>query len=280
MMFAGSCSALAFFRRLRYPPAMHTIKSGLDNATSNTAISPEAGSSRTGWDFFDRVYCISLVNREDRRQEAIRQFAGVGLAGKVEFVIVEKHPTDCEQGIYESHLHCMAKGLADGAEHILIFEDDIIFDRFSPEAVDEIVSFLKRDPDWQIFFLGCMVKKSLRTAYPAILRIGYRSLTHAYAIPRRFAQEMVESHPWHDVAFDDFLRDLDSPRMYAAYPSFAFQSDAASDNDVYLPLDRFRRLMGGLRSIQKRNELYHHYKQLIIGCHILILAALIYWLKG
>jgi hypothetical protein len=35
---------------------------------------------------------------------------------------------------------------------------------------------------------------------------------------------------------------------------------------------------GGLRSIQKRNEIYHHNKWLIIGCHILALLAIAFWL--
>ena len=85
-------------------------------------------------------------------------------------------------------------------------------------------------------------------------------------------------HPSNDVAFDDFLRDLNSQWMYAVYPSFAFQSNSLSDNDHYLSLDRFRRMFGGLRSIQKRNEVYQYHKWLIIGCHILILFAIALWL--
>ena len=228
------------------------------------------------WSFFDRIYCISLENRTDRRQEAMAQFSRVGLAEKVEFILVNKHPTDCEQGIYESHMQCMTKGLEAGAEHILIFEDDIIFEGYTPERLGRAIRFLRRDRDWQALFLGCMVKKSERTGNPAIIRIGYRSLTHAYAVRRKFAETLLQ--PWKNIAFDDFLRDLKSPRMYAVYPSFAFQSNAVSDNERYLPLDRFRRLCGGLRSLQRRNELYHHYKWLIIGCHVLAILAVVYCL--
>jgi GR25 family glycosyltransferase involved in LPS biosynthesis len=241
-------------------------------------VSERGGPTPADWSFFDRVYCISLETREDRRAEARRQFSRVGLADKVEFLLVEKHPTDCEQGIYESHLRCMAKGLEDGAGRILIFEDDLIFERFSPEILKDAVDFLRENKDWQAFFLGCMVKKSRRTANPAVVRVAFRSLTHAYVVQREFAEGLVSHNPWNNIAFDDFLRDLDSPRMYAVYPSFAFQSNALSDNDPYLPLDRFRRICGGLRSIQKRNELYHHHKWVIIGGHILVLLAIGFWL--
>jgi GR25 family glycosyltransferase involved in LPS biosynthesis len=232
------------------------------------------------WSFFDKVYCISLDTREDRRRDAMAQFAKVGLADKVEFIIVRKHPTNCEQGIYESHIRCMESGLVSGAENILIFEDDIVFERFTPGLLREIVRFLRENRAWQVLLLGCMVKKSFTTSSPAIVRIDFRSLTHAYAIPRSFAETMVRHHPTNDVAFDDFLRDLDSPQVYAVYPSFAFQSNSLSDNDHYLPLDRFRRLCGGLRSIQKWNEFYYRHKWLIIGSHILVLLAAFLWLKA
>ncbi len=257
---------------------MHTSKSGSETARSNTPISGKSMPSPADWSFFDRVYCISLEQRADRRNAAMRQFARVGLAGKVEFLIVEKHPTDCEQGIYESHLRCMAKGLESGAERILIFEDDIVFERFSPERLNNITRFLQANDTWQVFFFGCMVKKCQKTAFPSVVRIGYRSLTHAYVVKREFAENMVRHHPWANIAFDDFLRDLDSRRMYAVYPSFAFQSDAASDNDPYLFLDRIRRFFGGLRSLQKRNEVYHRHKWLIIGGHLLTLLAIAVWL--
>ena len=71
------------------------------------------------WDYFDKIYCISLEERPDRQKEAGLQFNDVGLSNKVEFVIVKKHPDDCEQGIYESHILCMKKGIQAGADTIV-----------------------------------------------------------------------------------------------------------------------------------------------------------------
>lgn len=226
------------------------------------------------WDFFDKVYCISLAERSDRRAEAAAQFAGVGLAERVEFVVVQKHPTDCERGIYESHLLCMARGLAQGARQMLIFEDDILFDGFTTAALERCVAFLAAEPGWHMFFLGCMVKASRRTTFPGMVRIRYRSLTHAYAIHRRFAERLVAC-PWQGVPYDDFLRDLKDERTFALYPPFAFQSNSPSDNERYLPLDRIRRLLGGLRSLQKRNAFYHRNRWVIIGAHVLALLLLL-----
>lgn len=225
------------------------------------------------WDFFDKVYCISLAERPDRRAEAAAQFATVGLADRVEFVVVPRHPTDCERGCYESHQACMSRGLAAGARQMLIFEDDVLFDGFTPAALERCTAFLAAEPDWHLFFLGCMVKASRRTPFPGVVRIRYRSLTHAYAVHARLAERLA-ARPWQGVPYDDFLRDLDDERTFAPYPSFAFQSNSPSDNQRYLPLDRVRRLLGGLRRLQKLDAFYHRNRSAIVAAHVLALLGL------
>jgi hypothetical protein len=69
-----------------------------------------ADSLDTYWQYFDKFYCISITERTDRRDHAKAQFKKVGLADRVEFVIVQKHPHNCEEGIYNSHLACIKKG--------------------------------------------------------------------------------------------------------------------------------------------------------------------------
>ncbi len=222
-----------------------------------------------GWDYFDKIYCISLTERPDRREEAQKGFQAVGLLGKVEFHIVDKNRADPEQGVYESHMECIRKGLAAGARQILIFEDDIVFDRFDPNLLENGIDFMKVDKDWHMLFLGCMVKGSRSTPYPSVQKIRYRSLTHACILNRKFAQGIAQKS-WQGVPYDDMLRDLDDDRFYELYPSFAFQSSSPSDNERYLPLDRIRRVFGGLRRLQKMNEVYHRHRLIIIGVHILV----------
>jgi len=231
------------------------------------------------WEYFDKIYCISLDERSDRRKEAKAQFDAVGLLNSVEFVIVKKHPIDCEQGIFESHLLCMKKGLSAGADTIVIFEDDICFDRFSPQVLKSSIDFLSVEPNWKILFLGCMVKGSRKTENKSVLNIDFRSLCHAYVISPGFAQRLVEDS-WQETPFDDMLRDLRDNHFYAVYPSFAFQGNSRSDNQRYLALDRFRRLCGGLRRIQKMNECFHLNKRIIVMIHLLLILMLVVMLTG
>jgi len=233
-------------------------------------------SSRSDeWSSCEAVYCISLTEREDRRQEARRQFAAVGLADRVEFVNVTRHPTNNEQGIWESHLTCIANGLAAGADHILIFEDDIVFDHFSRPAWRSAVSFLNANESCRLLFLGCLVTGSRRTDNPAVLSVDYRSLAHAYVIKRSLAAELVHTK-WRQVPFDAMLASLPEEK-FAVYPAFAFQSNAASDNANHRGLEKFRRLCGGLKFIQKMNETYYRHRAAIIAMHLLVIAAVL-WL--
>jgi len=180
--------------------------------------------------------------------------------------VVSTRHHDCEQGIYESHLSCIRKGIFSGAKNVLVFEDDIFFDGFDPLRLKECVSFLENN-EWDAFFLGCLVSKSQKTSHPHVVKIRYRTLAHAYAVNRRFGIQLT-GLPYRKIAFDDMLAHLDGT-YYAIYPSFAFQDDSPSDNTAHLKLDNFRRLCGGLIPIQKRNEFYHRYRPLIICLHCL-----------
>ena len=232
-----------------------------------------AETLETYWDYFDKFYCISIDERADRRAHAKAQFGNVGLADKVEFVLVQKHPLDCEEGIYDSHMTCIKKGLQAGAGNIVIFEDDILFDRFSPAGLKNCVDFLSGIDHWNALFFGCLVSGSKKTGNKAVLKVKYRCLAHGYALNRRFAELLVQT-PRQETPYDDLLNNF-AEGYYAVYPSFAFQSNALTDNIKKIGLDRLRRLLGGLRRIQKWNEFYHRYRMPVIAAHVVVLLIIL-----
>jgi len=230
-----------------------------------------------GWDFFDRIYCISLEEREDRRRAAAASFAEVGLTGKVEIVLVQPHPSNIEQGMYESHMTCLRKGLEAGAESIVVFEDDVIFDRFDAEHFNQCIKFLEENPDWKVLLLGALIRESKKTDNPFIQKVGYHSLAHAYALNRLYA-ETLAYQPWQGIVIDTVFRPLDND-IYAVYPMFAFQNDFTSDNDKkYKWLEHFRRLCGGMERIQKANEFYRRHTFGVIAAHVVIILSLLIFL--
>ncbi len=225
------------------------------------------------WDFFDTIFCITLDCRPDRRREAQRQFSLVGLADRVEFHVARKDTQNPERGIYQSHLHCLRKGLANDGRHVLIFEDDILFRNFTGQDVADAALFLREHSAWDALFLGCITNGSTLIKGRSLARIQYRCLAHAYALNRPFAARIVATE-WAGIPFDEMLR-RSGTDFFALAPMCAFQRRTTSDNRTAI-LDRIRNLLGGLACIQKGNELYQNNKVLVLGLHLLIAVALIF----
>ncbi len=240
----------------------------------------ENTEGRKCWDFFNKIYCISVRQRQDRRQSARLEFAAAGLLDRVEFILVEKHPENPEQGIYASHLLCMEKGLAAGADTILIFEDDILFSGFQESVLEDACQGLTGYPDWQGLFLGGIVSRIEKSGNRALVLIGYRCLTHAYAVSADFAEQIIRI-PWQGIPYDGVLKRESEKaagrrRFFAVQPMFAFQSDSATDNKT-VKIDRLRRILGGLQRLQRLNSWYYLRKREIFISHGIV-VLLIFWL--
>ena len=228
----------------------------------------------SGWDFFDRLYCVSLREREDRRNSALEEFSKAGLADRVEFVLGERHPSDMEQGVYESHMICLRKGLEAGARNIVIFEDDVEFDRFDPERLRSCTDFLRQQPEWKVLLIGALIRSSRKTNNPCVQKVRYQSLTHAYALNRHYA-ETLAYEPWQGIVNDTLFRPL-ADDVYAIYPMCAFQKNFTSDNYKYPMLIIIRRLLGGLKRIQKANEFYHRHKLGIYTVQVIVILLALF----
>jgi hypothetical protein len=230
------------------------------------------------WKFFDTTYCISVDDRLDRREQVKKQFAAVGLLERVEFVLVTRHPENREQGIFESHMLCLKRALAAGAQHILIFEDDVFFRDFDSRALAEACAHLERLATWDGLFLGGITSGSRQTEVKSLVRIKYRCLSHAYALNAPMARHIVREE-WSGIPYDGLLRRMNGD-FFAIYPMFALQGLSESDNQT-VAIDRIRRLFGGLPFIQKMNEIYQNHKALVLAVHLavfFVLGVLLYTL--
>ena len=228
-------------------------------------ISPDS------WAFFDKIYCISIDQRNDRREKAEIQFADVGLLNRVEFVIVSRHPENREKGIFQSHMLCLKKGLAEGARNILIFEDDVFFHNFDVRVLRDTFSYLDSSTNWNAMFLGCITSGSSKTRQKSLVKIKYRCLAHAYALNQPFAKRVAQEE-WNGIPFDNLLQRHNTD-FYAIHPMCAFQGHSGTDNQT-VAIDMIRRLFGGLPFIQKANEFYQNHKVPLIAVHLAVLLML------
>jgi GR25 family glycosyltransferase involved in LPS biosynthesis len=223
------------------------------------------------WKFFDTIYCISIDDRLDRREEAKKQFADVGLLERVEFVLVARHPEDREKGIFESHMLCLQRGLAAGAKHILIFEDDVFFRGFDPRVLAEACLHLERLENWNGLFLGGITSGSRKIGVKSLVKIKYRCLSHAYALNTSMARRIIREE-WRGIPYDELLQ-KNNDDFFAIYPMCAFQGLSESDNQT-VAIDRIRRLLGGLPFIQKMNESFENHKPLFLALHLAVVLVL------
>ena len=96
-------------------------------------------------DRFDRMVCLNLAERTDRRENIKRQFRKLGIDSRVEFHTAVMHPHNDiiidalrkagkgnlskpnEFSCASEHYTIIKKALLQDVEHLLIFEDDILF---------------------------------------------------------------------------------------------------------------------------------------------------------
>ncbi|MDQ1271157.1 MAG: hypothetical protein QG618_2469 [Thermodesulfobacteriota bacterium] len=229
--------------------------------------------TETPWAFFDRLYCISLRDRTDRRERTRLEFSRMGILKRVEFVLVEKDHNDPCRGIFASHLLCMEKAIDAGAQQWVVFEDDVVIHRYTPKILSAAVTHLSTCGTWSLFFFGCLIRGSSKTGNPGVKKIRYQALTHAYAVSRAFGKEIARQ-PWRGIPYDVMLKNLCDDYL-GITPFFAFQSNAETDNDACRGLDRFRRCFGGLGFIQLMNEFFYAHRLMIIVGHVAVLAGLL-----
>ena len=111
------------------------------------------------------------------------QFAAVGLADRVHFLVQEPDTEDGKRGCFCAHQQAARRALELGARRTLTFEDDVEFTaNFTPFAVARAAKFLKVGSEpWEIFFLGHFPRKMEMTTQRDIVKV--RSMDgHAYLL--------------------------------------------------------------------------------------------------
>lgn len=168
------------------------------------------------WFALDGVLCISLVEREDRRERLLEQFSRLSLT--VEFVLAERDPLDPQRGCFQSHQRCAQMLLDRGWRRALILEDDVLFYEVKSEQVDRINCYLDRHNP-PVLYMGLILGKLWPIWRKGI--VGCRALgTHAYVLGSDAAQHVI-SQQYCNQGIDTFLKRRFPGR--AAYPMLCQQ---------------------------------------------------------
>lgn len=131
----------------------------------------------------ERTVCINLIERDDRMDEALKQFSQVGIADTVQFHRVKRHHRGGRYGCYNSHREVMEQALEDGISTLLVFEDDVQFQEGWEEVVKDAKEFIDSGTGFDAFFLGSQILFVAEQFSSKVWKVKC-SNAHAYIVTR------------------------------------------------------------------------------------------------
>lgn len=119
------------------------------------------------WGFFQgHIYCINLLDRDDRFRRSQEEFHRVGLCTHVKYYRTRKPnetdvPKGMKRGVYGcwlSHVAVNREADSSDAEYALIFEDDVKFLEVEPNVIQQLIDALRSEKmkctRWDFLYLG------------------------------------------------------------------------------------------------------------------------------
>lgn len=175
----------------------------------------------------DKTLCISIRERNDRREILMEETRGLGL--DIEFVLTEKDSENPERGCFLAHRQCAEIALSRGYQRILILEDDARREEngCTPKTIRTTNLFLeKQNPE--IFYLGYILGKVWLTKKWRILGCSVYG-GHAYILSRIGCEKLSKTdytgEPIDVFYKKTFTGNAILPPLFSQWPCSKFESD-------------------------------------------------------
>lgn len=155
-------------------------------------------------DFFDKVFCINLERRKDRKIQMEVEFTKHGI--EAEFVKavdarlmsvpirVSEDGTVIQKGYFGcllSHLHVVKEAKRRGYKNYLVLEDDADMDENFQKLFSE---FIKRVPkDWDMLYFGGNHMEKPKMIADNVATISKTYTTHAYSVSDKMYDVLIEA---------------------------------------------------------------------------------------
>lgn len=174
-------------------------------------------------EYFDKIYCINLLRREDRKKKCIEQFDKIGL--DVEFfpaidkLTIKNNSsiTDGQLACLSSHYNIIRKAKKNILSNVLIFEDDVVIS----DDILEVFENSKHDipDDWMMLYFGGNHLNGLTPVKNNIHKMVSSLTTHAYAIKSDIYDEVLDR-----VQYADFPIDVYYAHIHRKYPAYLIKN--------------------------------------------------------
>lgn len=204
---------------------------------------------------FDKIYCINLVSKPERLQDAMDEFKKIGLENVTAF-----HATDAVEkqlfdprgrftpgmmGCFNSHWRIFKEAFDQGLERIMVFEDDITFVEHLNPILTEVLKSIPQD--WEFAWLGYKERgdgkpREKVSDWWAIPKDTFG--THAYMVNSRKAiinilARISTQHEQIDVQMARKVLPSADIKYYSVFPVMVKQSGKHQSNCQY-PIEQKR----------------------------------------
>jgi glycosyl transferase family 25 len=169
---------------------------------------------------FSKTVCINLDRRPDRWHRMEARFSGLGMKSVERFPAVDgreaRLPTawagmEGAYGCLLSHLAVVAAASADGAESLMIFEDDV---EFAPDLAERFAPAFRELPDdWWVIYLGGFHRRPPVRVGGTLARATHTLSTMAYALRRPAFDTLLAFDSTRAEAIDTRLARLQAERV-------------------------------------------------------------------
>lgn len=147
-----------------------------------------------------------------------------------------RHCTDSMIGCADSHRRAWQACVDGGLPSLLVLEDDVVFDDGVAESARSAVGELP--DDWSVLCLGCFtchegVVSRSEPYSEHLVRPRMVAGTHAYAVSRRGARQLLRAIPRAETHIDwSMTRHIGALQAFALASNSAFQRDMDQSNIV------------------------------------------------
>lgn len=198
-------------------------------------------------DFFQKGYYINLDRRTDRKEYFEQHTKQLGLEGfferhsgvdgfdevdlyKPEETVTVKKGLCCSKAFH----NVFKKAKEDGAERVLVCEDDIGFLPGGQELVEKALDQLQQFPNWDMIYFGGLVIGGEETVQVTenLLKANTILTLHAVGYNTKCLDKVLEYKPYEECIYDGWMGQRHYWEKYLIYPAAVIQIEGPSDIDA------------------------------------------------
>lgn len=151
--------------------------------------------------FFTHKVCLNLDRRPEKWARMKERFAKHNITDVVRFSAVDGErvvvPSGWDGsagawGCLQSNLSIIQMAREERWPHVLIFEDDVVFDENLETKFPEFMAQLP--PDWDMVFFGCLHRSEPVRVSENLLKLSYSTSTYAYAVRDTVYSAFLDLH--------------------------------------------------------------------------------------